>query len=158
MRPEPVWLVFAALAVAVGCAGVPASPARRRVEEQRLAMGSLLHLTAWTSDEAATRAAFERADHVVSLDIVNNRVVVNAMEPRAARASVDPSENVFELSSGSQGVHFLQGVLAEAIFNVPRSELGEAGPVGVCGAAERWLCGRFVLQSAGAPRPRPNFH
>ena len=30
----------------------------RAVEEQRLAMGSSLHLTAWTGDEAAARAAF----------------------------------------------------------------------------------------------------
>jgi thiamine biosynthesis lipoprotein len=52
------WIVSMALATP-GCAGGLA-PAAHRVEEQRLSMGSLLHLTAWTSDEAATRAVFAR--------------------------------------------------------------------------------------------------
>src|SRR2546429_4519834 len=39
----------------------------------------------WTiGDEAATEAAFKSAANVVSLDITNNRLVPNAMEPRAA--------------------------------------------------------------------------
>ena len=37
-----------------------------------------------TCDFAATEAAFARAARVVKLDIVNNRVVANAMEPRNA--------------------------------------------------------------------------
>src|SRR5579862_6695475 len=41
----------------------------------------------WTiGDEAATEAAFKSAANVVSLDITNNRLVPNAMEPRAAIA------------------------------------------------------------------------
>ena len=39
----------------------------------------------WTiGEEAATDAAFKSAANVVSLDITNNRLVPNAMEPRAA--------------------------------------------------------------------------
>ena len=37
-------------------------------------------------DTAAVKAAFARAAHVTKLKIVNSRVVVNAMEPRAAVA------------------------------------------------------------------------
>ena len=37
-----------------------------------------------TSDFAATDAAFAKAAHVTTLEIVNNRVVVNSMEPRNA--------------------------------------------------------------------------
>src|ERR1700688_1020903 len=41
----------------------------------------------WTiGDEAATEAAFKSAAHVTALDITNNRLVPNAMEPRAAIA------------------------------------------------------------------------
>jgi thiamine biosynthesis lipoprotein len=54
-----MWIVLLVLAAAAGCEH-RAAPARHRVEEQRLAMGSLLHLTAWTSDDAATRAVFAR--------------------------------------------------------------------------------------------------
>ena len=35
-------------------------------------------------DKAATDAAFASAAHVTKLDIVNNRLIPNAMEPRAA--------------------------------------------------------------------------
>ena len=35
-------------------------------------------------DKSATDAAFARAKHVTKLDLVNNRLVPNAMEPRAA--------------------------------------------------------------------------
>ena len=37
-----------------------------------------------TSDFAAVDAAFAKAAHVTTLEIVNNRVVVNSMEPRNA--------------------------------------------------------------------------
>jgi len=46
------------LAVVSACAPVAPAPAARLVEARRLAMGSELHLTAWTDDEPATRAAF----------------------------------------------------------------------------------------------------
>ena len=43
----------------------------------------------WTiGDEGATDAAFKSAANVVSLDITNNRLVPNAMEPRAAIARI----------------------------------------------------------------------
>src|SRR3982074_1433144 len=37
-------------------------------------------------DQKATEAAFNAANHVTRLDIVNNRLVPNAIEPRAALA------------------------------------------------------------------------
>ena len=39
-------------------------------------------------DEAATKAAFDGADRVISLELVNNRLIVNPMEPRAALGDV----------------------------------------------------------------------
>src|SRR4030095_16059939 len=35
-------------------------------------------------DQAATEAAFKKADKVVTLQIVNQRLIVNSMEPRGA--------------------------------------------------------------------------
>jgi thiamine biosynthesis lipoprotein len=48
----------AAAAVASGCGTATSLPSRRLVDEQRLAMGSLLKLSAWTDDEPEARAAF----------------------------------------------------------------------------------------------------
>ena len=42
-------------------------------------------------DAKATDAAFSRAARVVALELVNNRVVVNSMEPRNAIADFDPA-------------------------------------------------------------------
>jgi len=39
-----------------------------------------------TGDKAATEAAFAKAAHVTTIKLVNQRVVVNAMEPRACLA------------------------------------------------------------------------
>ena len=41
-------------------------------------------------DKAAVDAAFAKAAHVTKLDIVNNRLIPNAIEPRAAVAVVQP--------------------------------------------------------------------
>jgi thiamine biosynthesis lipoprotein len=46
------------LALATSCADPPPDVRPRLVRDERLAMGSLLRLSAWTSDEAAARAAF----------------------------------------------------------------------------------------------------
>src|SRR5229473_488376 len=40
-------------------------------------------------DQKATEAAFKAANHVTKLDIINNRLVPNAIEPRAALADYD---------------------------------------------------------------------
>src|SRR3954466_10909227 len=48
-------------------------------------------------DEGATDAAFRAAANVVALDITNNRLVPNAMEPRAAIGDYDEAEEHFTL-------------------------------------------------------------
>src|SRR6266699_1936043 len=53
--------------------------------------------------------AFARAAHVVRLGFVNNRVVVNAMEPRAAVAAYDAKSESFILHVGCQGAFGMRG-------------------------------------------------
>ncbi len=69
-------------------------------------------------DAEAVAGIFASAAHVTSLDIVNNRIVVSAMEPRAAIASYDDEDDRWTLQVGSQGVHGLKGLLAKEILNV----------------------------------------
>jgi carbon-monoxide dehydrogenase large subunit len=59
----------------------------------------------------ATDAALEKADHIVRVDLVNNRVVVNSMETRAAIGHWDGERCT--LYSPSQGVHFIQSEFAD---------------------------------------------
>jgi carbon-monoxide dehydrogenase large subunit len=55
-------------------------------------------------DKAAVDAAFAGAAHVTKLDIVNTRVAVVAMEPRAALASYDKSSERYTIQVPTQGV------------------------------------------------------
>src|SRR4029450_559454 len=48
-------------------------------------------------DQAATEAAFKTANHVTKLDIINNRLVPNAIEPRAALADYDAGNDTLTL-------------------------------------------------------------
>lgn len=66
--------------------------------------GNLLcHNTA--GDRTAVDEAFARAAHVVEMEVVNNRIVVNFMEPRGCLAAYDASSGRITLRTGSQGVH-----------------------------------------------------
>ena len=64
-------------------------------------------------DSAAVQAAFAAAAHVTTLKLVNSRLVVAAMEPRAALGSYDG--NRFTLYVGSQGVFGMRANIAEAM-------------------------------------------
>src|SRR6201991_3043964 len=68
-------------------------------------------------DEAATNEAFSKDANVVSLDLTNNRLVPNAMEPRAAVAEYDEAEEHFTLYTTSQNPHVARLVLS-AFYNI----------------------------------------
>jgi aerobic carbon-monoxide dehydrogenase large subunit len=76
-----------------------------------------------TSDAKATDAAFAGAAHIVSLDLINNRVVVNSMEPRNAIGDYDPDSGRSTLYTATQGPHFVRDPLAEAVLKIPRGKL-----------------------------------
>jgi carbon-monoxide dehydrogenase large subunit len=76
-----------------------------------------------TGDAAATAAAFAKAVRVVTLEAVNNRVVVNSMEPRNAIADYDPAAGRSTLYTATQGPHFVRNPLAETILKVPTEQL-----------------------------------
>ena len=64
-------------------------------------------------DADAVKAAFASAAHVTKLRLVNSRLVVAAMEPRAAVASYEG--NRFTIHVGTQGVFGMRANLAEAM-------------------------------------------
>ncbi len=73
-------------------------------------------------DAEKVNAAFATAAHVTRLELLNNRLVVNAMEPRAAIAAYDPDSERFTFHVGCQGVFGLRGQLAE-ILDIPPARL-----------------------------------
>ncbi len=74
-------------------------------------------------DQAATEAAFKKADKVVSLQIVNQRLVVNSMEPRGAICEYDPGDDRSTLWLSSQGVHMIRPVVADMILKIGSPKL-----------------------------------
>jgi len=74
-------------------------------------------------DAKATDAAFAKASRVVSLEVVNNRVVVNSMEPRNAIGDYDPASGRSTLTTATQGPHFVRNPLAEIVLKMPKDKL-----------------------------------
>ena len=70
-----------------------------------------------------TDAAFEKAAHKVRLELVNNRIVTNYMEPRAAIGEYDPHTQRRTLTVSSQGVHLIQPILAEFVFRADKDRI-----------------------------------
>jgi len=79
-------------------------------------------------DEAAVNAAFASAAHVTKMEIRNNRLVPNPMEPRAALASYNDAEEHHTLYTTSQNPHVARLVLS-AFYNVaPEHKLRVIAP------------------------------
>jgi carbon-monoxide dehydrogenase large subunit len=69
-------------------------------------------------DADAVNAAFASAAHVTKLDIVNTRVAVVPMEPRAAIADYDKAKDHYTLHLPTQGVSGNRNTLAKALLKV----------------------------------------
>ena len=79
-------------------------------------------------DKGATEAAFAKAKHVTKLDIVNNRLIPNAMEPRAAIGDYDSGNDAFTLYTTSQNPHVARLVLSAFIGIAPEHKLRVIAP------------------------------
>ena len=79
-------------------------------------------------DAAATNAAFAKAAHVTKLDIVNNRLIPNAMEPRAAIGEYDEGSEAFTLYTTSQNPHVVRLVMSAFIGIAPEHKLRVIAP------------------------------
>src|SRR5262245_48786650 len=66
-------------------------------------------------DAAKVAEAFARAKHVTRLETSNQRMVVNAMEPRAAIGEYEAAASKWTLYSSSQGVHGMKTSLMDIL-------------------------------------------
>jgi aerobic carbon-monoxide dehydrogenase large subunit len=79
-------------------------------------------------DKASTDAAFAGAAHLTKLDLVNNRLIPNAMEPRAAIGEYDSGTDAITLYTTSQNPHVARLVLSAFIGLAPEHKLRVIAP------------------------------
>jgi aerobic carbon-monoxide dehydrogenase large subunit len=79
-------------------------------------------------DKAATDAAFARAAHVTKIDLINNRLVANAMEPRAAIGHHDLASGEYTLYTTSQNPHVIRLLMGAFVLSIPEHKLRVFAP------------------------------
>jgi len=79
-------------------------------------------------DAKVIEAAFQSAKHVTKLDIVNNRLVPNAIEPRAAIGEYDSGTGHFTLWNTTQNPHVARLVIAAFVGMAPEHQLRVIAP------------------------------
>src|SRR5882757_3578789 len=72
-------------------------------------------------DAAKSDAAFKAAAHIVSLDIQHQRLIVNAMEPRAVMAEWEGDRMVVHI--GSQNPSVTRDTLCDVILKMPKEQV-----------------------------------
>jgi carbon-monoxide dehydrogenase large subunit len=104
-------------------------------------------------DKAAVDAAFAEAAHIIEIELVNNRLVVAPIEPRAAIGHYDAAADRFELLLTGQGVHSLRRQLADAVFHMPPDHIVVRAPdVGGGFGVKNFLYPEWVLMLWAARR------
>jgi aerobic carbon-monoxide dehydrogenase large subunit len=79
-------------------------------------------------DLAAVEAALAGAARVVRLDIVNNRLVPNAMEPRAAIGEFNKATGEYTLYTTSQNPHVIRLLMGAFVLHIPEAKLRVVAP------------------------------
>ncbi|KPL54776.1 carbon monoxide dehydrogenase [Prosthecomicrobium hirschii] len=85
--------------------------------------GTNLAFDYFLGDKDKTDAAFAAAARTVALEVVNNRLVVNYMETRAAIGEYDADTDRYTLIAGTQGGHGMRDALARPVLKIAPSQL-----------------------------------
>ncbi|MFN9108148.1 MAG: xanthine dehydrogenase family protein molybdopterin-binding subunit [Betaproteobacteria bacterium] len=79
-------------------------------------------------DKAGVDAAFAKAAHVTRLEFVNNRLVPNAMEPRAANAVYSRADDSYTLYVASQNPHVERLLMTAFVLGLPEHKVRVIAP------------------------------
>jgi carbon-monoxide dehydrogenase large subunit len=79
-------------------------------------------------DKAATDAQFAAAARVVKLDLKNQRLVPNAMEPRAAIGEYDAVTGDYTLITSTQNPHLIRLLMGAFVLQIPEHKLRVIAP------------------------------
>ena len=121
---EAVIVDYEALGAVVTIADAPKEGAPQLHDD---APGNLCF--AWEiGDKDATEQAFAAAHKVVTLDLVNNRLIPNAIEPRAALGEFDPGADSYTLYTTSQNPHVIRLLMGAFVLQIPEHKLRVVSP------------------------------
>jgi carbon-monoxide dehydrogenase large subunit len=79
-------------------------------------------------DKAVVDAAFAKAAKVVKLALTNNRLIPNAMEPRAAIGEFDGYSGDYTLYTTSQNPHVIRLLMGAFVLHIPENKLRVVAP------------------------------
>src|SRR5450432_2192454 len=79
-------------------------------------------------DAKATAAAFRNAAHIAKISLVNNRLVGNPMEPRAAVAEYDSGRDHYTMWTTSQFPHVVKVLMGNFVLGIPQHKLRVVSP------------------------------
>jgi aerobic carbon-monoxide dehydrogenase large subunit len=83
----------------------------------------------WIEDNRdATDEAIKNAHHVTTLELVNNRLVPNAMEPRCSIGSYKASTGEYTLHTTSQNPHLTRLLISAFVLGIPENMLTVIAP------------------------------
>ena len=75
-----------------------------------------------------TDAAFEKAHHITELSYHNQKLIPNAIEPRAALGHYDSNEDKYTLYTTSQNPHMARLIIAAFVLSIPEHKLRVISP------------------------------
>ncbi len=90
--------------------------------------GNLCYDWTFGTPQEETDAAFASAHHVTTLELVNNRLVANPLEPRAAVGEYDPSSGLHTLHTTSQNPHVIRLLMGAFVLGIPEHKLRVVAP------------------------------
>src|SRR5580658_2963941 len=79
-------------------------------------------------DKAVVDGVFAGAHKVVRLDLTNNRLIPNAMEPRAAVGDYDVNSGEYTLYTTSQNPHVIRLLMGAFVLHIPENKLRVVAP------------------------------
>ena len=105
----------------------------------------------------AVDVAIKGAHHVTTLDLVNNRMIANPMEPRSAVGEYDAADDMHTLWTTSQNPHVIRLLMGAFVLGIPEHKLRVVAPdVGggfgskIFHYAEEAFC-TFAAKAVGRP-------
>ena len=79
-------------------------------------------------DKAGTEAAFAQAAHITTLKFRNNRLIPNAIEPRAANASYTAHDDSYTLYVANQNPHVERLLMCAFVLGIPEHKMRVVAP------------------------------
>jgi carbon-monoxide dehydrogenase large subunit len=121
---EKIDVTYKELKAVIGIAGAEKAGAGQVWEQAKSNVCYDWHI----GDKAAVDAAFAKAHHVTKIDLVNQRLIPNAMEPRAAVGDYDRATGEYTLYTTSQNPHVIRLLMGAFVLQIPEHKLRVVAP------------------------------